>query len=90
MKELAYGDTERVAEVRAWLKHGMKVSEVKAKLESLGYNDYHAAFLLEEATGKSYVPAKPIVIIDTTRIKFMLMAAAVAVLVFIGWWYLGV
>ncbi|MFC2174500.1 hypothetical protein ACFLQ2_01390 [archaeon] len=83
MEEVAYGDSERVKEVKAWLKKGMKIAEVREKLEKFGYSSYHVAFLLEEATGKSFVPAKPIVLIDTTKVKAVVIIAVVAVIAFV-------
>jgi len=85
MNEIAFGDENRIAEVKAWLKKGMSIADVRKKLEVLGFNEYHVAVLLEAATGKSFVPKKPMVIIDTGRIKvigvLLVMAVVAAVLV---------
>ena len=82
MEELSAGDTKRVEEIKAWMKKGMKVPQVRKRLEELGYNDYHIAFLLEKATGQKFVPPKPVVIISQRRLK--LIGEAVAALAVIG------
>ncbi len=88
MEELSPGDAKRVAEIKAWVKKGMKIAQIQKRLEGLGYNDYHIAFLLEEATGKKLVPPKPVVIISQRRLKIigeivalLLAAGAVAWLI---------
>ena len=90
MKELAYGDTERVQEIKKWLKQGKKVPEIRKTLVGLGYSSYHIAILLEGATGKAYVPPKPVVIIDTTKIKFIIIVGIGVALLALGWWFFGV
>ena len=88
MSELSGGDEERIAEVKAWFKAGKKVAQVREQLKATGLNDYHISFLLEEATGQSFVPAKPIVLIDTSQMKIIAISAAlVLLLVAAVWWF---
>ena len=88
VKELAVGDDDNVAEVKSWLKKGMKPAEAERQLRELGFNEYHIASLLEEATGRKLVPGKPIV--DTMKgltlriAGIVIMAVVLAVAV---WWY---
>lgn len=89
MSELSAGDEERIAEVRAWFAAGKKVAQVREQLKALGLNDYHVSFILEEATGQSFVPAKPMVLIDTSQMK-IIAASAALVLLLAGavWWFI--
>jgi len=82
MEELSAGDTKRVEEVKAWLKKGMKIPQIRKKLEELGYNDYHISILLEDATGQKFVPPKPTIIISQRKLK--LIGEAVALLLVVG------
>jgi len=88
VEELSMGDSRRIKEVKAWLKKGMKIPQIRKKLEKLGYNEYHIAFLLEEATGQKFVPPKPRVIISQRRLKIIGEAVALLLLVGIVVWLL--
>ena len=86
MDELSAGDIKRIAEIKGWLKKGMKIAAIRKKLEGLGYNDYHISFLLEGATGRKFVPPKPKVIISQRKLKLLGEAVAIlAVVVLIVW-----
>ena len=88
MKELTVGDDDNVAEIKGWLKKGMKASEAERRLRELGFNSYHISVLLEEATGRKLVPGKPVV--DTMR-GLMLRVAGVIIMALVAaavvWWY---
>lgn len=88
MSELSGGDEERIAEVKAWFAAGKKVAQVREQLKALGLNDYHVSFILEEATGQSFVPAKPVIIIDTTQMKMLAIGGALVLLLAVAaWWF---
>ena len=88
MKGLTIGDEARVAEAKEWLKQGMKPKEVEAALKELGYNKYHIAFILEEATGKKLVPAKPVIdLLPGLLRKLVLVVAIAVVLAVLAWVY---
>lgn len=52
VSEISSGDKDRIAEVTAWAKEGKSDEEVRDMLLELGYNEYHATFLLRKAQGK--------------------------------------
>ena len=87
MEELSDGDAERIVEIRAWLKSGMKIADVRDELDGLGYNGYHISFLLEQATGQKFLPPKPQVFIDTTKIRVGMFLVTLITLLAVIWWY---
>ena len=87
MNRISGGDTEKIEEIQAWLKSGMKITDVRDELVELGYNDYHISFLLEEATGQKFLPPKPQVFIDTTKIRVGMFLVTLITLGAVIWWY---
>lgn len=81
MVELSSGDYERIEEVKSWLKQGMTIESAREKLNELGYSEYHIDFLLEESTGQRFLPKKPEILIDTTKIRIAMMLIALGLLV---------
>ncbi len=87
MEGVSGGDEAKIEEIRAWLKSGMKIADVRDELEGLGYNGYHISFLLEEATGQKFLPPKPQVFIDTTKIRAGMLLVTLIALGAVVWWY---
>lgn len=86
-EELSRGDEERIEEVKSWLRSGMTIADAREELGSMGYTNYHISFLLEEATGQKFVPPKPQVLIDTTKIRIVMFLVTLMALGTVVWWY---